>query len=174
MRVYFRVLSALLAAALVVLGVLVVIEVILAALNKSSWVLPYSSVASTLRDHSWNSAVGRWIAVVLVVVGLLLLLPALRRGRPSDLPLSPMTDGVDASVDRKGLQRALRDAAQRIDGVSGAKAKVSRRKIQLRAESMLKEPGDLPQRVDSQVRSALQELSLEKDLKIDVQTNGSR
>lgn len=173
MRIYFRVLSALLAAALVVLGLLVAIEVVLAALNKSSWVLPYSSVASTLRDNTWQSGIGRGIAIGLCVVGLLLLLPALRRGRPSDLPLSPLTEGVDATVDRKGLQRALRDAAQRIDGVSDASVKVSRRKVAVTAGSMLKDPGDLPQRVDSQIRSALQELSLAKDLTIDVQTNGS-
>ncbi len=172
-RLYLRVLSILFAAALLVLGVLVVIEVILAAVGKPPWLLPYSSVASTLRDNAWSTSLVRLIAAVLCLIGLLLLVPALKRGKPTELPLTDMTDGVQASVDRKGLERALRGAAQRVDGISKADASVSRRSVSVTADTPLKDQRDLPQQVEQHVRDALGDLSLAGNPNVKVATKGS-
>ena len=104
-RLSLRVLSVLLAAALLALGVIVTVEIVLAAFGQPPWLLPYPDVASTLREQTWDSLLARAVAVGLCLLGLLLLLPALRRGKPTALPLTPLTDGVDTHVSRRGLQR---------------------------------------------------------------------
>ena len=73
-RLTLRVLSALLAAALLALGVVVTVEIVLAALGQPAWVLPYADVATTLRERTWDSVLARAVAAALCLLGLLLLL----------------------------------------------------------------------------------------------------
>lgn len=172
MRIYLRLLSALLAAALLALGVVVAVEVVLAALNKPSWVLPYSSLASTMRENTWNSGYARTTAGVLCLIGLVLLISALRRGKPAEFSLTPLNEGVTSAVQRRGLQGALRDAATRVDGIGAADVTLKRRKARVTAESTLNDPGDIPQQVEREVAATLEEISLERPLKVSVTTNG--
>ena len=169
-NIALRLLSAVLAAALVALGVLVVVEVVAAALDRLPVVLPYGDAASALRDNTWKSGLARAIGAALTGFGLLLLLLALRRGRPTGLPLTPVTDGVQADVHRRGLQRALRDRAARVDGVRRASAKVGRRKVTIKAQSSLRDTAGLPQKVEQQVRELLDELALRRNLAVTVHT----
>ena len=169
-RLTLRVLSVLLAAALLALGVLVTAEIVLAALGQPAWVLPYSQVATTLRDQSWDSVLARAVAAGLCLLGLLLLLPALRRGKPTALPLAPLTDGVDTHVSRRGLQRTLAAAASRVDGVGGAKAKVGRRKVKVRTTTRLRDSSALPAQIDTAVREELDTLGLNRPLAVKVTT----
>jgi Family of unknown function (DUF6286) len=169
-RVTLRVLAVLLACALLALGVLVAVEVVLAALGRPA-VLPYSSVARTLRRETWESALARAVGIGLCVLGLLLLLPALRRGRPSALPLAPLAQGVDTSVSRRGLQKTLAAAAGRVDGVRSARAEVGRRKVRVTARSRLRETGELPAQVDRAIRDELDRLALRRPLSVSVSTS---
>ena len=169
-RLTLRVLSVLLAAGLLALGVVVTVEIVLAAFGQPPWLLPYPRVATTLREQTWDSVVARAVAAGLCLLGLLLLLPALRRGTPTALPLTPLTDGVDTHVSRRGLQRTLSAAAGRVDGVRGAKAKVGRRKVKVRTTSRLHDTSSLPSQVDSAVRDELETLALRRPLAVKVTT----
>ena len=169
-RLSLRVLSVLLAAALLALGVIVTVEIVLAAFGQPPWLLPYPEVASTLREQTWDSLPARAVAAGLCLLGLLLLLPALRRGKPTALPLTPVTDGVDTHVSRRGLQRTLSAAAGRVDGVRRAKATVGRRKVKVRTTTRLRDSGTLPSQVDSAVREELEALGLRRPLAVKVTT----
>ena len=173
-QLVLRVLSVLLAAALLLLGVVVAAEIALAALGRPPWLLPWSSAAATLRDTTWSSGLARAIGAGLTALGLLLLLPALRRGRPVALPLTPLTPAVDAQVSRRGLQRALREVAGRVDGVRRARATVGRRTVKIKASSSLRDPAGVPQQVEERVRAALDELALRRTLKVKVSTDRRR
>ena len=169
-RLTLRIVSVLLAAALLALGLLVTVEIVLAALGQPAWVLPYSQVATTLRDQSWDSVVARAAAAGLCLLGLLLLLPALRRGKPTALPLAPLNDGVDAHVSRRGLQRTLAAAAGRVDGIGSAKAKVGGRMVTVRTTTRLRDSSVLPAQVDTAVREELDTLGLDRPLAVKVTT----
>ncbi len=168
-RLTLRMLAVLLAAALLALGVVVTVEIVLAALGQPAWVLPYS--ATTLREQTWDSVLTRAVAAGLCALGLLLLLlPALRRGKPTELPLTPLADGVDTHIARRGLQRTLSDAAGRVDGVRRAKATVGRRKVKVTTTSRLRDTSGLPQQVDTAVRAELETLGLSRPLAVKVTT----
>ena len=169
-RLTLRVLSVLLSAALLALGVVVTVEIVLAALGQPAWVLPYSEVATSLREQTWDSLLARAVAAGLCLLGLLLLLPALRRGKPTALPLAPQTEGVDTQVSRRGLQRTLSAAAGRVDGVRRARVKVGRRKVKISTTSRLRDTGDLPAQVDTAVRTELETLGLRRPLAVKVTT----
>lgn len=169
-RLTLRVLSVLLAAGLLALGVVVTVEIVLAAFGQPAWVLPYAEVATTLREQTWDSILARAVAAGLCLLGLLLLLPALRRGKPTALPLTPLTDGVDSHVSRRGLQRTLSAAAGRVDGVRRAKATVGRRKVKVTTTSRLRDTSGLPQQVDTAVRAELETLDLSRPLAVKVTT----
>ena len=174
MHILLRVLAVLLAAALLALGVVVTVEIALAALGRPPWVLPHPQATAALRDNTWASGLARAVGAALCALGLLLLLPALRPGPPTALPLTPLTDGVETQVSRRGLQQTLRDAAGRVDGVRRARAKVNRRTVKIRASSSLRDPGDLPQQIEQRVHAALDELSLRRPLNVKVSTDRRR
>lgn len=169
-RVTLRVLAVLLACGLLALGVLVAVEVVLAALGRPAAVLPYSRLADVLREQTWQAGVVRTAGLGLCLLGLLVVLPALRRGKPSDLPLQAVTDGVDTAVDRRGLQKTLAAAAERVDGVRSVTAKVGRRKVRVRAKSRLRDTTGLPQQIDQAVRDELDVLALHQPLAVKVTT----
>ena len=82
-----RVLSALLALVLVVGGLLVAVEIVLAQLGRPALLIPWSAWASWLGGQTWDTSTVRLVLAGLVVVGLVLLILALRPGKPRRLAL---------------------------------------------------------------------------------------
>lgn len=159
MHVLNRVLATLLALALLLGGLLAVAEIVLAALDRPSWLVPHQDWARTLTGESFNGGVVRAVLIGLVVVGLLLLLVGLRRGKPGSIPLPGRTDGVRVTASRRGLERSFATSARRADGVRSARAKVGRRKVTVKAVTAVRS-GDLQQPVTTAVTERLDELSL--------------
>lgn len=164
-----RVLSLLLALALLSLGALIAGEVVLAALGRPPLV-PYSGALSVLRDSTWSSLAARLVMTGTAVLGLLLLVLALRRGAPSALPLADGTDGVRASVQRRGLQRRLMADAARVDGVRRASVTVGRRRVKVRATSGLRDTTGLAEQVEQRLTAVLDALELRRPLSLKVRT----
>ena len=164
-----RVLSLLLAVALIALGALVVAEVVLAAFGRPPLV-PYADVVASLRDSRWSSVLARAVAAGLAVLGLLLLVLALRRGKPATLPLVDGVDGVRASVQRRGLQRRLSADAARVDGVRRAKVRVGRRRVKVKAASGLRDTTGLAEQVEQRLQASLDVLALQRPLPLKVRT----
>lgn len=157
-----RVLAVLFAVGLIALGVLVPGEVVKGALGKGHWLLPWENLTTDLTRNSWQAGPVRAVLVGVAVVGLLLLLAELKPRRPSTLPLTPLTAGVDAGTTRRSLRHALQRAAREVDGVSGAHVKVGRRKAKVTARAHLRSTDGLTEQVSEHVSSRLASLGLVK------------
>ena len=164
-----RVLAALLALALVLGGLLAAVEIVLARLGRPAWLVPHEQWSGWLSQQTWDGALVRLVLAGLVVVGLLLLVPALRRGKPHALPLAAPdgagSPGVRVTASRRGIERDLATVARRAPGVTRASARVTRRKAVVRASTSLRSEGDLRERVAADVTARLQETGLAATLR---------
>ena len=160
-----RVVSALLALALLVGSLLAIVEIVAASLDRAPAMVPYSEWTSWLRTHSWND----WIVNValggLAVLGLLILLLAFRRGKPASLPLQRRTDGVDVTASRRSVEKSLAAAAARTTGVIGASASVGRRTARVEARAPARSDPGIREEVESAVRGRLESLGTERRMR---------
>lgn len=168
MRTLNRALSALVAIALIALGVLLVVEAGAWLLNQSTpiWV-PYDQAFSNLQQQPWSDPALIAIAVGLLLLGLLLLIAAVSRGT-KPLPLTKMDDQVSAEIAPNDVRRTVEDAAKDVPGVSKAKAKVSKGKVSVAATTGLRDPGDLEAQVRDQVGGAVGGLTLARPPQVSV------
>ena len=160
MTVLNRVVATLLALALLLGGLLAAAEIVLAAIGRPSWLVPHERWSTWLGDQTFSGAVVRLVLVGLVILGLLLLIAALRRGKPGSLPLAARTDGVRVTTSRRGVERSISTAASRADGVRSARAKVGRRTVRVKTSTAVRSPGELQQPVTAAVTERIEELGL--------------
>jgi hypothetical protein len=158
MRVANRVVSALLALALLVGGLLVAVEIVVAGFDRRPWVLPHDRWYRDARLRSWESAPVRWLFISLVAAGLLLLFLQLARRRPTVLPLAP--GGAPADLGRRSLERSLVRAASDVDGVAAAKVKVGEERAEVVATTNRRQAGDLQPRVAGALERRMHDLGL--------------
>src|SRR3954451_19587762 len=133
MRAFNRILCVLLAIAIAAAGVLTVIEVIAAAAGKDPVFVKWHGLVTNLTDNEWKTAGPRVAGIILIVVGLLLLLFALRRGKPSTIALTTQVPDLDLTTTRRSLQRSLGTSATAVDGITDASVRVTRRKVTVSA-----------------------------------------
>jgi hypothetical protein len=114
-------------------GLLVAVEIVLAELGRPAWLIPWPAWASWLGVQTWVSSGVRLILVGLVVVGLVLLILALRPGKPRRLALPATDRNVHVSIARRALQQTLADTAARASAVASASAKTGRRTVTITA-----------------------------------------
>ena len=176
MHVLNRILAMLLALALLLGGLLAVVEIVLALLGRPPWLAPHPAWSSWLSEQTFATGVVRAVLIASVVLGLLLLVAALRRGRPGSLALPSGSEGVRVTASRRGIERTVSRAAQRADGVRSARVRAGRRKVRVTAVTGLREPGDLRQRVADAVDERLGELGLTGTVrsKVTVSRKGAR
>ena len=170
-RWFTRTLSALLALALLLGSLLVIAEIAVAASGNGSWLVPYPAWTDSLRQRHWNDPAVRAILVGLVVVGLLLLIAAVRRGRPAALPLAARTPGVDVNVSRRSVERSLAAAASRTKGIIQADASLRRRSARIGAQAASRSESSragLQHEVESAVKARLDSLGLTRPLHLRV------
>ncbi len=165
MTVVNRVLATLLALALLLGGLLAVVEVVLAALGRPPWLVPHPDWTSWLTDQDLGSTIVRATLIGAVALGLGLLVLALRRGRPGAVPLPARVESVRTTASRRGIERTLRAAATRPDGVRDALVRARHRTVRVRAATALRDPGDLQSRVTEAVTQRLEELGLSGSLR---------
>jgi hypothetical protein len=169
-----RVLATLLALALFLGGLLAVVEIVLAALDRPAWLIPHQQWNGWLGEQTFSDGIVRAALIGLVVLGLLLLITALRRGKPGALRLPGRTDGVRVSASRRGIERSLATAARRADGVRAARAKARRRSVRVKATTALRSTGDLQQPVTTVVTERLDQLGLSGVLRPRVTVSGEK
>jgi len=160
-----RVVSALLALALLLGSLLAVVEIVAAALGRDHVLVPYPRWTDWLRTHSWNDRIVEALLGGLVVLGLLLLLLALHRGKPASLALRSRTDGVDVTASRRSLQKSLAAAAARTTGVTGASASVGRRSARVDARTVSRSEPGIREEVESAVRGRLDSLGTKRRMR---------
>jgi hypothetical protein len=149
-----------LALALLLGGLLAVVEIVLAALDRPSWLVPHEDWGSWLTEQTFSGGIVRALLIGLVVLGLLLLVAALRRGKPGALRLPGRTEGVRVSASRRGIERSVATAARRADGVRDARARAGRRAVRVKAKTAMRSPGDLQQRVTAAATDRVEQLGL--------------
>ncbi|MGZ4436029.1 MAG: DUF6286 domain-containing protein [Nocardioidaceae bacterium] len=171
-----RLISALLALALLLGSLLVVAEIVAAALGRPPALVPYPEWTSWLRTHSWNNWIVTMVLGGLVVLGLLLLLLAVRRGKPASLALRSDCDGVDVTASRRNLEKSLAAAAARTTGIIGASASVSRRTARIDARTVAPSEPGVREDVEAAVRGRLDSLGLERRMRtrVDLTTKDTR
>jgi hypothetical protein len=159
-RTLNRVLAAVLALVLLVVGVLIALQIILSGLRFDVSLIPYQQWFRTARSREWNDIEVFRVMALLCVTGLALVALQLVRRRPLSLPLRPGAEGVDAEVSRSSLEKTLARAAVRVDGVSGAKSRVSRGNVKVWATTNRQAPRDLDHRVQESVQERVERLQL--------------
>ncbi len=171
MRATNRIVATFLALVLLAVAVVTLVEIVLAGLGKSPWIVTHPTIAEDLHQRTWQDGLVRVVAVAVAVLGLLLLLVSLKRSAPSELPLDSDVDGVAFSVDRKSLERFVSGVAVGEPGVDSASASARRQRVGVRASTMLQDPGDLDERVRSAVTGRLVGLRPAEPLQTSVSIN---
>ena len=141
MRIANRVLAAVLALGLLMGGLIVAVEIVVAGFDRRPWVLPHDDWYRSARLRTWDSAPPRWIFIGLIAAGLVLLFIQVARRRPAALALTP--GAVPADVGRRSLERSLAREARTVDGIAAAKAKVRKEKAEVVASSNRRQTDDL-------------------------------
>lgn len=171
MKVTNRVLAVLVALALLVISVLAIVEIVwVLALGGSTHVLvPYQPTADYLAELTWDSITARAILAGLVIVGILLIAAELRRRKPGLLTLASSGGPVSTGADRRSLQKAAAAAATDVDGISSARARVSRRRIRISATAGLHDARGLQDQLTDHMRSWVDGLGLASPPTLSVQ-----
>lgn len=159
-----RILAALFALALLLGGLLGAIEIVLARLGRPAWLLPHPQWSAWLGEQSWDTGAVRTALVALVVLGLLLVAVAVRRGKPRTLPLAPRPGrtpaGVNVTANRRGVETSLTAAARRTSAVSSAATKLGRRTATTTVVTTARSAANLQGDVTAAVSRRLAELGL--------------
>lgn len=169
MRILNRVVAALVALALAALGFLIPAEVFNAqVLKRRPLVIPYDRWYRTSQEDTWGSDVVLQIGLAVISVGLLLLLLQLLKRKPTAFPLERRQPGVDAYVGRRSLERSLTRAAEHVDGIAHAKAKVGGKRIRVNASSNRRAAPNLEAELTQAVTSALHRVRLAQEPPVSV------
>ena len=158
MRVATRVLAVVLALTLLVGGLLVALEIVLAGLNREPWVVPHDDWYLAGLRNSWSAAPARWTFIGLTLGGSALLVLALVSRRPDTLPMGQGRQ--PAVVDRRSTERVIVGDVSRVDGVTRARATIGRRFTRVLAATNRTDPGDLRERIVATVDARLRRLTL--------------
>ena len=170
MRIANRVLAAVLALALLVGGLIVAVEIVVAGFDRRPWVLPHDDWYRSARLRTWDSAPPRWIFIGLVAAGLVLLFIQLARRRPTTLALTP--GAVPADVGRRSLERSLAREARSVDGIAAAKAKVGKEKAEVVASSNRRQTADLEPAVSKALDRRMAAIGLARPPAVRVKVQG--
>lgn len=134
MRIANRLLAFIVAAAIVVVGVILIIEVIAVRSGAAPVIIGWHSILNWGRSNTWKATSVEVACAITALVGLLLLLPQLRRRRPTRLTVAS-GDATNAALTRKGVSASVRGAVNDVEGITNTRVKVKHRRIAVTATS---------------------------------------
>ncbi len=175
MRVLSRVLAAVLAVALVALGVLAIIEIVLAASGRDPWIVPHDEWNRDARTTLWRDDSIVIIGVILGLVGLALLVTQLLPRRPASWPVAvPDASNTTADVGRGTVEQAVAQAASSVDGIQRARAHGTRKGLVVEARTGRVTDDTVRAGVHDAVTQALNSLHLQPPPNVDVRVRRTR
>lgn len=174
LRLANRVLCAALALLLLVGGLVVAAEILLAGVGRGPWLVPYDDWRRWAATTAWSDRSARLVFAGLVLAGLGLLVLELWRRRPAALPLTPGAGGMATDVDRRDVERWLVDRVDRIEGVTQAQAEVGAKVVRVRAGSVGGDVGAIEQRTRDALARDLEGLALARPLQVKVDVRPRR
>lgn len=140
MRLLNRLLAALLSLALIVIGLLVIIEVTAFHTNdRKPAIVRWHTFYSWAGRTKWQAGSVRVTCIVLAVLGLILLVAELKRSRVTRIAAATTGSGIDTAYTRRGLAASVRSAVTNVDGIRAARVTVMRRRVQVAATAGAKD-----------------------------------
>jgi uncharacterized protein DUF6286 len=173
MRTLFRVLSPLLGLAVAAVGVFVALEVIWSWMRPAAGplLLPWHVWQVTLQEWTWTSTPVRLIAAGLVVVGLLLLVLALRSGRREVRLIQPAPE-ITVTTSPRSLARLVGHQVRELDHVTSASVTATPRKVRVWAASQ--QPADAARSgITDAVQTLLSDLPLARTPRVRVSVSNT-
>jgi len=166
--------------ALVLLAVCVAVAVAVtqSLLGQTPFVQLPQLLSFTSRQR-WNSTVIIVAAIVVAVTGLILLLTAVRPGKPIVLPLARITDHdgapvADAGVRRKTLNKDLTVAAATVPGVTKATVTARRGTVTAQITTAAPDRDAVPDQVRDRLTDRLVEIAPARTPKVRVRARRDR
>jgi hypothetical protein len=127
MRAVNRLLSLLLGLVLLLGGLLVAVEALLAALGQASWLIPVDRWYEFLTETRVGDRRVLIVSLAVAVLGLILVVAEVRRWPPTRLPVHLESADGHWWVARRSAESRLASAAGDVTGVVGARAKLRAR-----------------------------------------------
>lgn len=167
--------ASLVALVLLALCVLVVVACVQVLLGQPP-LLPFTDLNALAAGTTAGDPLFLVVSGLVALVGLVLLLVAVRPGTPTVLPLgTPQgTVGVDTGITRRSLDRALTDAAHGVDGVEKAGARSRGRRATVTAQASFGEPGELREQVRAAVTERLEAIGPARTPRVKVTVTGPK
>jgi copper chaperone CopZ len=128
-------------------GALACAEAISRIADRPLGLIPLDAAADTLQALTWDTPQALAGAAALAVVGLVLIAAAVLPGRGGYVALTTSDPEVVVGMSTTGLRRALAAAVGEVDGVSGARVTLRRRRAKVVADTRV--------RADPQLRDAV-------------------
>ncbi len=166
MRTTARIISALLALALVGAGVIAVVEIVLARVGRKPLVLHYPQWDHYARTNTWTSPSLRWILIGLCVAGVVLIALALAHRRPVRLKADSGGTGLEVTVQRSSLESALAEEAGRLDGIGKARVRVDRGVATVKASATRRDTTGMDSDLNDRLRERLAAWGLGNSVKV--------
>ena len=163
---------------LLAICVLVAIAVIQSLLGQQPFVRLEQLVSFTARQR-WNGVLTIVVAIVVAVLGLVLLVAALRPGKPTVLPLARITDRdgspvADAGVRRQTLSKDLTAAASTVPGVSRARVSARRGSVVAEISTAAADSAAVPGQVKERLETRLTEIGPARTPRVKVRARRDR
>jgi Family of unknown function (DUF6286) len=158
-RTVARVASVLVAAALAAGAILVVLEIVGAALDTGPIVLPYDEWYTHARADDWRSDDVRWILFAGAAIGLVLLWIALAPRRPDVLGVRE-SDAMTLHIKRRSLARSLHRTVQAVDTVDRSSVRLTHKAVRVRATTTHTDPDTLRATITQRLTDRLDRVEL--------------
>ncbi|MDP8930305.1 MAG: DUF6286 domain-containing protein [Actinomycetota bacterium] len=156
-------------------GLLLVVETVLAFLQRPAWLVPRDQWALVLSGLTWEDRTLMATAALSVLGGVGLIMLQLWPGRPSALRMIEQRANRLADLDGRGLQELLRRSAVDDEDVLDAAVRVSRRTARVSGRvPQDAQPRAVQSRTRKRVQARLDELRLERSLKVKVRMERSK
>ncbi|SEF38436.1 hypothetical protein SAMN05421837_12167 [Amycolatopsis pretoriensis] len=139
-------------------------------LGQRPWI-GYDSVAGWLHAQHWNDLVPAVAGGVAVLLGLILVLAAVLPGKLTVLPLRGQPE---SGASRRSYRSTLRAAASGVDGVSGTKLTVNRRKVSARVRTERISTDGLSEAVHAAISHRLAQIAPATDPAVKVKVKATR
>jgi hypothetical protein len=136
--------------------------------------LPEGWLAHLSRTLHWDDRLALAIAAAACLLGLILLIFALRPGRGPFVAIHSAAANTVTGISRASLRRYLSAAVLGVDGIDRAQVRLRRRSVQVTAYSPLRDAPDLPGQVTAAVTELLDGLAPLRPLRprVSIRTRG--
>jgi hypothetical protein len=173
MRVANRIASALLGLALVAVGLLAVVEVVLALAGQPP-LLPLDDWYERLTSVTYAGMAFRLVSIGLIVLGALILLAQLRRWRPTEVDLRSDGERGHWRIQRRSLEHQVSNELNMVVGVheAHARARGGEHRWKLRVSALA--DADQVEQVRVTARRAMDKLAVPSEIPLIVDVRRPR